>query len=79
MVRLVALAASPRPSSRSRALLDIAVERLRSQGADIQYFHLSIFPAADLLTLNEDSDALKAWMTPCEVAILALSLSVRCS
>lgn len=61
MARLVALAASPRPSSRSRALLDIAVERLRAQGADIQYFHLNIFPAADLLALNTESDAIAAW------------------
>jgi FMN reductase len=61
MARLVALAASPRASSRSRALLDIAVERLRAQGADIQYFHLNIFPAADLLALNTESDAIAAW------------------
>lgn len=61
MARLVALAASPRASSRSRALLDIAVERLRAQGADIQYFHLSIFPAADLLALNTGNGAIAAW------------------
>lgn len=61
MARFVALAASPRSSSRSRALLEIAIAQLRTRGAEVDYFRLEDFVAEDLLASHVSSPSLAAW------------------